>query len=136
MKIPVLSPYLWAAGALGLVAAIALVIYFLGAPGREASTAARARVDTTFAHARTKAAKDATTITSDAATGAAADEATTRNNHDAITSQPGAEAPVDPRVADAGRRAICLRHAARCSAACQRLLGPCPAGSDGRRSGS
>ena len=121
------APLLYVGAGLTILAVVwGLWWFILIRPGDMEVKAAKAGVDSTFAQARTEAAQDATAITAGADQAAAADETTTRKNRDEILAQPGAQAPVDPHVADAGRRAICLRHAARCSDPCVRMLGPCP----------
>ena len=78
------------------------------------------------AEARVKAAADAAAVVSHTTANDAATDKQTKDNRDGILRAPGALAPVDPGVDDAGRRAICMRHSARCTPSCVRLLGACP----------
>lgn len=119
------TPLRWAIAAVTVVLIVWAAWWFIIIrPAKLADAAAKAKAESAFSGARTESAKDATNITADAAKGALQDELTTRNNRDDILAQPGSQAPVDPRVSDAGRRAICLRDAARDRPECVRLLGP------------
>jgi hypothetical protein len=105
-------------------------------PAENAKRAAQAEAGQVFADARTESARDAVGAITEKAAQDAASEDLTRKNRDEILAQPGASVVVSPDVAAAGRRAICMRDAARCRPECQRLLGPCPAGARSRGSGA
>jgi hypothetical protein len=59
--------------------------------------------------------------------------ADTARNHDAIIHAPGAQAPVDPGVDDAGLRALCLRRTYASQPQCVRLRQADPAKVSGSR---
>lgn len=110
----------------GLIAA-ALLFSVRSCQARHAAQeAAQAKVDAGLASARSESAGDAVGTVSGAADRESAIDATSRENDHAIRSAPGASAPVDPAVAAAGRRALCLRHAYRDSEQCKRLLNAGP----------
>lgn len=85
--------------------------------------AAAAKVDASLSDARAQSGKDAVEAVSNLGAREAGIEQTTRENADAIRSAPGANAPVDSGVDDAGRRSLCRRAAYRDSEQCKRLLG-------------
>lgn len=127
--IPVLSALSTAgriAVAAVLLVAILLAWWFVTEPGRQHQRAAEARTDSAIASGQAAAAKDATGVVVSNQAAEAATDAITRSNRDEIMAASGAHAAVDPGVADAGRRALCLRGAYHASAACQRLLKPGP----------
>lgn len=128
MKVPTLS-----LGATYAVLALAALLLLWGAwwatiirPAENARKAAESAAQATLSDARTEATKDAGAVSDAASRAATANEDLTRKNRDEILAQPGAEQPVDPRLGDAGRRAICLRQSARNDPACKRLLGARP----------
>lgn len=128
MKIPVVYE-----GVIYAAAALAALLLLWGAwwaiiirPAENARNAAESAAQATLSGARTEAAKDAGAVSDAASRAATATEDLTRKNRDEILAQPGAQQPVDPRLGDAGRRAICLRQSARNDPACKRLLGARP----------
>ena len=123
----VMTPLRWAVAGLVVLGAVwALWWAILIRPGENADAAIAAKGDSAFAESRTESAKDATTAIVEKGKADTASEDLTRKNRDEILAQPGASVLVSPDVAAAGRRAICLRDAARCRPECVRLLGPCP----------
>lgn len=123
--------------AAALAAIVALAVWFiLTEPGRQRHKAAEAKAGALQAQGQAAAARDASAITASTLTASAAVDDQTRKNADAISAAPGASAPVDPRLADAGLRALCLRHAYAGHPRCHALLGPGPAGADGADAGS
>ncbi|MFS0736914.1 hypothetical protein ABC347_07680 [Sphingomonas sp. 1P06PA] len=104
------------------------IIFYLRSCGAEKprQEAAQAQADTARADGQVKAATDATGITADVLTNSAAIDQQTRESENAIRRAPGAEAILDVGVADAGRRAVCMRRAAARDPVCARLLNPGP----------
>lgn len=88
---------------------------------REDLKIANGRVE--VAQAQAAAAKQAGLVIDAVGQQDTANDQITKENHDAITSAPGAGQSVDPAGDDTARRAICLRHAARCTPGCVQLLG-------------
>lgn len=111
-------------GIVGVAVLVAIWFVFIE-PGRAAQREAEARVAAAAAQSRATSAAEAVNRVAERAEDEALTDQATRENRDAILSSPGARAPVDPGVDDAGRRAICLRQSARCTPGCVRLLGPC-----------
>lgn len=114
-------------GAVVLILVVALVwwgIWMLGAGDRKRANEAQA--SQAVAEVRAGAGGDAVnTVATNAASEAATDRQTTENR-DAILNAPGADAPVDSRAGDAGRRAQCMRRSTQRDPVCQRLLGTRP----------
>lgn len=117
-----IAPAAAVAVALGITLALWLAWNAVDAAHQEA---ARARSDATFADARTNAAKAAITTLAAGADRDAAIDQTTEKSRAEIRNQPDAEVAA-PATATAGRRAVCLRRAARSDPQCVRLLGPNP----------
>ncbi len=118
-----LSPTRWL-----ILLCVALVLFgalwwFVTAPGREREKAREASASAAMAGARTASAADAAQINADAVSGAAANEALSTENADAIAKAPGAGQRLDPGLNDAGRRGMCRRPAYAQSAECLQLLG-------------
>lgn len=123
------TPTGWAS--IAAVGAIILILavggwWMLTEPGRQRAAANLAGASQVVSDARAASGADAVSVvTKNAASEREIDQQSTENR-DAILNVPGASAPVDPAVGDAGRRAVCLRKSARCLPGCVRLLGPCP----------
>jgi Flp pilus assembly protein CpaB len=99
----------WAVlAAVALVCVVAVVLLWkLGEGDRARREAAQARAEVAVATGRIEAGKAATNTVATAAARDAATDTIKRENADAIRSAPGADVPVDPRLADAGRRGLC-----------------------------
>jgi hypothetical protein len=82
------------------------------------------KVNTARAEGQVKAASDATVITADALTNAAATDDQTRSNEREIRAAPGADTPVAADTNSAGIRALCLRPTYRDKPRCVAMLGP------------
>lgn len=117
-----LTPAGWAVAGGSAIVAVALACWLITTPARQHQAAAEAHADVVITGAQQKAASDAVAVVVGSAARETAIDQTTRDNRDAILSAPGAAAPVDPAVGDAGRRSICLRQSAAGDPACQRLL--------------
>lgn len=97
-------------------AALALYVVFfavLSIVRHNAHQAAETKVEGAMSGARAKAGTDAGRIVDDAHAAQTASEDLTRKNADEIRKAPGADAPIDPRLNDAGRRGLCNRPAYR-----------------------
>jgi len=115
-----LGRYLVAALAVFIV--VSAIAWGMGAGDRQRANLAQA--SQSAADARATSGGDAVNaVAANAAHEAEIDQQSTENR-DAILKAPGASAPVDPRVGDAGRRALCLRKSASRDPVCQRLLNP------------
>ena len=112
----------WAAGLALAIAIICGVGWLITAPSRHAAEVAKAHAAQVIGSAETQSAQDATAIVAQTGTEAATIDATTRKNDASITAAPGAQDAVAPAVADAGRRALCLRHAYAHDPGCIALL--------------
>lgn len=84
------------------------------------SAAATARVGNAQVGAAFESARDAVNATAAAADREATTNAVEKENKDAILNGPGADAPVDPVLADTARRGLCRYAAYRDSPACLR----------------
>lgn len=115
----------WIAGAV-VVAIVVTVMLLAYQRDRAATEAAKARSAAIVAEGQAKAASEAAEAVAANAERRADSEDLTRTNRDAILSTDGANAPVPGAVGDAGRRALCLRHASRNDPACVELLKPRP----------
>lgn len=82
---------------------------------------ALAEAGVTVAEGQMAAGQDAQRVTIDVYNRASEVDATTRSNRDDILAAPGAQDAIPADVADAGRRALCLRAAYRDEPACQQL---------------
>jgi hypothetical protein len=120
--VALLTPAGWTIAGGVLIVIVAVLLWLVTAPARHRQAAAEAHAGVVVAQGQARAASDAVGVVSKAGEREAQIDQTTRENHDAIVSAPGAEAPVDPGVGDAGRRAVCMRRSAHSDPACQRLL--------------
>ena len=103
----------WAAAAIAVLAALLFIAWLVGAPGREAATAAKADAQGKFADGRTESGKAAAETTDRATKGAAADETLSRENADAIRAAcPG------PDCNRTALQRLCQREAYRNSPDC------------------
>jgi hypothetical protein len=78
----------------------------------------QSKLDGSRADAAIATASDAANTVAGAAASADAIDATVSENRDAILAAPGANAPVDPRLRDAGLAGLCRHAAYRGSAQC------------------
>jgi hypothetical protein len=107
----------------GLAAAAVLIIVGLfWLQGRSHNAAVVAKAGGTIAEGQATAGRDAVGVVVGNADRQDETDKVTQGNRDDILSQPGAQAPLDPAVGYAGRRAVCLRKSARGLPACKRLL--------------
>jgi flagellar biosynthesis/type III secretory pathway M-ring protein FliF/YscJ len=122
-----MTPLLWAVSALAVLLAVWLLWWaVIIRPADNARKAAESAAQATLSETRTGSAKEATHVSDGVSRATAATEDTTRKNRDEILAQPGASVLVSPEVANAGRRAICLRQSARNDPECKRLLAASP----------
>lgn len=84
------------------------------------SQAAQARVQHEQTQALSNSASDAVGTVAASGEAAAASEALTRSNEQAIRAANGADAPVNPAARDAGIAALCRRQAYRNDPRCKR----------------
>lgn len=114
------------AGALAVVLSALAVVFgawwLLTEPGRARQRAAQAEASAADARAGQASARDAITVTEAAHAADDRSAALTQENTRAIQAAPGADAPLPPAVAAAGRRALCLRVAAAGDPRCRELL--------------
>ena len=108
-------------------AAIALIGFGLWMSGHLASgkrATVEARLNANRADAAIATASDAVASIASQAAAEAAHDQLTRENEDEIRNAPGAAAPVDPRLHDAGLRSLCRRAAYRDSQQCLQFAAP------------
>jgi hypothetical protein len=111
-------------GALGLLLVLAILFGVRQCDERR-SQAAQSKVERSQADAASNSAADAIGTVANAGEREAASEDLTRSNDRTIRNAPGANQTVDPRAADAGLRALCLRRAYSADPKCK-LLGTSP----------
>lgn len=110
MKLPDLPTLFVMAAIFLLVCALGVAACdLLNAPGR----AKQAKAGQVIAEGQLAAGRDAVAITTAAGAREAQADNITRSNADEIRKAPGADAPIDPALAAAGRRGLCKRKAYR-----------------------
>lgn len=118
-----ISPFGWVILS-AAVAALVVTVALFWLQGHNHNAATVAKAGGIIAQGQAAAGRDAVGVVVGNADTQAATDQTTKENRDAILNAPGAQAPVDPAVGDAGRRAVCMRQSARDLPACKRLLNP------------
>jgi hypothetical protein len=111
----------WIFIALGVVALVSLAMAVKSCSGAQ-RRAAEAQAGQVRAEGQVKAATDATGLTANAMEAAAESKDLGRESEDVIRKAPGADAPVDPALATAARRRLCLRPANVRKSSCVALL--------------
>lgn len=119
--INLLGPWGWAVAAVGLVLAVWLVVWLIGAPQREADAKFNGAVAEELAKAATDNGKSAVDITGKNAAREAAIEQRVETDNEAIRLAKGAGVDVDTAVDLAGRCAVCVSNAAKRSSRCVEL---------------
>lgn len=109
-------------GLLALV--LVLALWLSGALSSGGRAATEARLGANRADAALATASDAAQSVATQAAAEANHDALTRENDHEIHSAPGADAPVDPRLHDAGLRSLCRRAAYRGSQQCLQFAAP------------
>lgn len=107
-----------------LACALALgwgVVHLVTEPGRQRARAAQANAAAVQAGARASAATDAIGVITNTTAAETRAAAQTEENARAITSTPGADAPVDPRLRSVALERLCGRRAYAADPRCREL---------------
>ncbi len=118
----IFTPVGWAILGLSVVAILIVLWLFVTGPQRAHEEAAKASAQAISASSRTSASKDAIGVVVGAEKRTEEIDTQSKESRDEIQHAPGADAPVNPAVGDAGRRAVCLRESSRRLPACRKLL--------------
>lgn len=132
------TPLGWARLAAVLLLGIGVLVLLWSAfirPGELKAEAATARAETTVAKGEAAKGADARRITEETHETIRTIERQTIINERTIRAAAGADQPMAPDVAAAGRAALCLRHAYQLHPACQQLPDADPAGVAGADAG-
>jgi len=107
-----MNPARWIAGfVMAVIVAFGVVLYITGALTRGASAKVEAKLSGNQVGAAQASGRDAVNTVASAASSEAAIDAITLENDRAIRAAPGAGAPVDPHLRDAGLAGLCRRAA-------------------------
>lgn len=107
-----------------LALVLVLALWLSGTLSSGARATTEARLNANRADAALATASDAAQSVATQAAAEATHDALTRENDHEIRSAPGADAPVDPRLHDAGLRSLCRRAAYRGSQQCLQFAPP------------